>query len=109
MLVQIPQILCMVNVCNISISLAFIIQLHRYMINMVTLSFVSWYLLAQLFIISWFLFEFCHFLSLLQDQDAVALYGEDNVSKLKNSITSGDTEAVKQLLDNGKYSPVSIF
>lgn len=38
----------------------------------------------------------------LQELDAVQQQGEDSVSFLKKAISNGDTDTVKQLLDNGK-------
>lgn len=39
----------------------------------------------------------------LQELDAVQQQGEDSVSALKKAINNGDTDTVKQLLDNGKH------
>lgn len=39
----------------------------------------------------------------LQELDAVQQQGEDSVSALKKAISNGDTDTVKQLLDNGKH------
>ena len=40
---------------------------------------------------------------LSQDLDTVVPHAEDNVSVFKRAINEGDTDAVEQLLDNGKY------
>ena len=41
--------------------------------------------------------------------DAAAPHADDNVSVLKKAISKGDTETLEKLLDNGKYSLLSVY